>query len=111
MSQSGRIDVLINNAGYGLTGAFDVLTIDEIKQKYETNFFEVVRETQAVLPVMRKQKSGIIVATNIENERILVGFAYNLHFVGVPALVPIMMKKKVKCFKLIFLHRLPRSSF
>jgi len=61
ISQSGRIDVLINNAGYGLAGAFEDLTVDEIKQQYETNFFGVVRVTQAVLPTMRKQKSGKIV--------------------------------------------------
>lgn len=61
MSESGRIDVLVNNAGYGLAGAFEDLTMDEIKQQYETNFFGVFRVTQAVIPIMRKQKSGIIV--------------------------------------------------
>lgn len=59
--ESGSIDVLVNNAGYGLTGAFEDLTIDEIKTQYETNVFGLIRVTQAVLPIMRKQKSGIIV--------------------------------------------------
>ena len=61
ISDSGRIDILVNNAGYGLTGAFEDLSLDEIKQQYETNFFGVVRVTQAVLPIMRKQKSGKII--------------------------------------------------
>jgi len=53
--------VVVNNAGYGLTGAFEDLSIDEIKAQYETNFFGVIRVTQAVLPTMRKQRSGKIV--------------------------------------------------
>jgi NAD(P)-dependent dehydrogenase (short-subunit alcohol dehydrogenase family) len=57
----GRIDVLVNNAGYVLSGAFEDLAIDEIKTQYETNFFGLIRTTQAVLPIMRTQKSGIIV--------------------------------------------------
>lgn len=61
VSDSGRIDVIVNNAGYGLVGAFEDLSLDEIKQQYETNFFGVVRVTQAVIPVMRKQKSGKII--------------------------------------------------
>lgn len=61
ISDSGRIDVIINNAGYGLVGAFEDLSLDEIKQQYETNFFGVVRVTQAVIPIMRKQKSGRII--------------------------------------------------
>ena len=57
----GRIGVLVNNAGYGLNGAFEDLAMDEIKAQYETNVFGLIRTTQAVLPIMRRQKSGIIV--------------------------------------------------
>ena len=57
----GRIDALVNNAGYGLNGAFEDLSMDEIKAQYETNFFGLIRVTQAVLPTMRRRKSGTIV--------------------------------------------------
>lgn len=60
-NESNRIDVLVNNAGYGLRGAFEDLLIDEIKLQYDTNFFGLIWVTQAVLPIMRKQRSGIIV--------------------------------------------------
>jgi NAD(P)-dependent dehydrogenase (short-subunit alcohol dehydrogenase family) len=61
LSETGKIDVLVNNAGYGLNGAFEDLAMDEIKAQYETNVFGLIRITQAVLPTMRKKKSGIIV--------------------------------------------------
>jgi NAD(P)-dependent dehydrogenase (short-subunit alcohol dehydrogenase family) len=61
ISASGRIDLLVNNAGYGLTGAFEDIGIDEIKALYEANVFGVIRVTQTVLPIMRKQRSGRII--------------------------------------------------
>jgi NAD(P)-dependent dehydrogenase (short-subunit alcohol dehydrogenase family) len=60
-SDAGRIDILVNNAGYGLNGAFEDLAMDEIKVQYETNVFGLIRTTQAVLPIMRGQKSGTII--------------------------------------------------
>ena len=60
-SETGRIDVIVNNAGYGLNGAFEDLAMDEVKAQYETNVYGLMRTTQAVLPIMRKQKSGTIV--------------------------------------------------
>ena len=58
LSETGRIDLLVNNAGYGLTGALEDIGIDEIKAQYETNLYGVIRVTQEVLPIMRKQGSG-----------------------------------------------------
>ena len=58
VSEIGKIDVLVNNAGYGLVGAFEDLSMEEIKSQYETNVFGLMRVTQKVLPMMRKQESG-----------------------------------------------------
>jgi short-subunit dehydrogenase len=60
-NEAGRIDILVNNAGYALSGTFEDISIDEIKAQYETNVFGLIRTTQAVLPIMRKQKSGMII--------------------------------------------------
>jgi NAD(P)-dependent dehydrogenase (short-subunit alcohol dehydrogenase family) len=51
LSETGRIDVLVNNAGYVLNGAFEDLAMDEIKRQYDTNVFGLIRTTQAVLPL------------------------------------------------------------
>jgi NAD(P)-dependent dehydrogenase (short-subunit alcohol dehydrogenase family) len=61
VAENKRIDVLVNNAGYGLFGSLEDTSIEEIKAQFETNFFGVVRVTQQVLPVMRKQNYGTIV--------------------------------------------------
>ena len=55
-----HIDVLVNNAGYGLLGALEECSMDEIRQQYETNVFGLMAMTKAVLPVMRAQGSGNI---------------------------------------------------
>ena len=70
-AEANRIDVLVNNAGYGLVGAFEDLAMEEIKSQYETNLFGVIRVTQAIIPVMRKQKSGTII--NISSGVVTLG--------------------------------------
>ncbi|HSB57520.1 MAG TPA: SDR family oxidoreductase [Nitrosopumilaceae archaeon] len=72
MKDRNRIDVLVNNAGYGLFGCLEDLSMDDLKAQFETNFFGVVRTLQAVIPIMRKQKSGIIV--NISSIAGRIGF-------------------------------------
>jgi NAD(P)-dependent dehydrogenase (short-subunit alcohol dehydrogenase family) len=57
-AENKRIDVLVNNAGYGLFGPLADTSIEEIKAQFETNLFGVIRVTQQVLPIMRKQNSG-----------------------------------------------------
>jgi NAD(P)-dependent dehydrogenase (short-subunit alcohol dehydrogenase family) len=56
-----KVDILINNAGYGLFGALEDMSVDEIKKQFETNLFGAIRTIKEVLPSMRKQKNGIII--------------------------------------------------
>ena len=68
--EKNRIDVVVNNAGYDLMGALEESSMDEIKAQFETNFFGAVRVMQAVIPMMRKQRAGIIVNTTSLGGRI-----------------------------------------
>src|ERR1700743_557610 len=57
----GKIDVLVNNAGYGAMGALEAAGEEEIKKQFDVNLFGLIAVTQAVLPGMRQQKSGTII--------------------------------------------------
>jgi NAD(P)-dependent dehydrogenase (short-subunit alcohol dehydrogenase family) len=70
VTEKERIDVLVNNAGYGLFGSLEDISIEELKAQFETNFFGVIRVTQLVLHIMRKQKSGTIVNVSSVGGRI-----------------------------------------
>ena len=61
ISDASRIDVLVNNAGYGQFGCTEDVSVEEFRKQFETNFFSIVRIIQQVAPIMRKQGSGIIV--------------------------------------------------
>ena len=60
----GRIDVLINNAGFGMSGAFEEVSDEELRNLMETNFFGVTNVTRAVLPTMREQGNGMILTVS-----------------------------------------------
>lgn len=61
LARFGRIDVVVNNAGYGVVGAFEETPDAELRAQMETNFFGAMNVTRAVLPVLRAQKGGAIV--------------------------------------------------
>jgi NAD(P)-dependent dehydrogenase (short-subunit alcohol dehydrogenase family) len=71
ISRFGRLDVLVNNAGHGLTGAVEEASDAEVLSVYETNVFGLLRVTRAVLPQMRRQRNGHVV--NISSIGGLVG--------------------------------------
>jgi len=61
IKEEGKIDVLINNAGFGLYGAVEDITLDQARYQYEVNIFGLAHITKCVLPYMREQKSGRII--------------------------------------------------
>lgn len=71
----GRIDVLVNNAGYGLIGALEEVSDEQIWRNFDTNLFGAINMMRAVLPILRQQKSGHIV-----NMSAIAGFSNELGF-------------------------------
>lgn len=64
IQKEGRIDVLWNNAGYGLYGAVEDIPVDEARKQFEVNLFGLASVTQKVVPFMRKEKKGTIINTS-----------------------------------------------
>jgi len=71
LGKKKKIDILINNAGYGLFGALEDISVEETKKQFETNLFGAIRTIKEVLPSMREQKDGIII--NISSMSGIVG--------------------------------------
>jgi NAD(P)-dependent dehydrogenase (short-subunit alcohol dehydrogenase family) len=79
VGEVGAVDVLVNNAGYGLGGFLEDVSMEELREQFETNFFGVVQMIRTVLPGMRERRSGrIINVTSISGRVALPGVsAYN----------------------------------
>jgi NAD(P)-dependent dehydrogenase (short-subunit alcohol dehydrogenase family) len=82
MEKLGRIDILVNNAGFAGAGFVEEIPLDEYRDQFETNVFGVIAVTQAVLPIMRKQRKGKIINVSSISGRI-----------GFPGLSPYISSK------------------
>lgn len=99
IQKSGRVDVVINNAGVGITGPLEEIPTPEIKNNFETNFFGPIEVMKAVLPQMRFQKSGLII--NITSIAGYMGLPYRSVYSaskGALELITEALRMEVKSF-------------
>jgi NAD(P)-dependent dehydrogenase (short-subunit alcohol dehydrogenase family) len=77
VNKAGRIDAAINNAGYGVKGLAEATTVEQARRLMDTNFFGCVRVDRAVLPVMRRQRGGLLLHVTSGAGRVVVpGFGF-----------------------------------
>tara|TARA_B110000503_G_scaffold141178_1_gene233916 strand:+ start:600 stop:1415 length:816 start_codon:yes stop_codon:yes gene_type:complete len=79
LQEEGKIDVLVNNAGYAIYGAMEDTTIEDARRQFEVNLFGLARITQLVLPSMRKEKSGTIINMSSMGGKIYIPFGSWYH--------------------------------
>jgi len=99
LSITNRIDVVINNAGVGITGPLEEIPLEEIKNNFETNLFGPIEVMKAVLPQMRTQKSGLII--NITSIAGYMGLPYRSVYSsskGALELITEALRMEVKSF-------------
>ena len=99
IQETGRLDIVINNAGVGITGPLEEIPMEEIKNNFETNFFGPIEVMKAVLPQMRSQQSGLII--NITSIAGYMGLPYRSVYSaskGALELVTEALRMEVKSF-------------
>ncbi|MGA0012764.1 MAG: SDR family oxidoreductase, partial [Flavobacteriaceae bacterium] len=108
LKKEGRIDVLINNAGKGMTGPVEETPLSEVQSLFDLNYFGALRMIQAVLPTMRSQRSGLIV--NVSSIAGYMGLPYRAHYSAVKSALSMLtegLRLELKSFEVDVVNLAP----